>query len=736
MQTNNQQANAQAAANAANPTAPPGMTTRSRGRQRTTTPAVATAANPNPPAQNPPVRRSARRNANPARDANPAGSNTNPPRRRRSTGTTTRRSRRTNPPPVVEPPTAEGAIEAPARADSPPPAVEPTLAERAIEARARANRAAEAAALALRLAERAEAEANIPANPAEQAPAPDPTDVADAPNPDARAPAQPDNPQPNEVADEPQIVDVNAADFRIPRNVQQTNANAIEQMFECLTNVMGFTNAHASILMDDGYSRAKDFVHWKYDEIEKWAVTKAKLAAHRGNVQFSQLHIKKLQAFAWWVTDRKLRNLDSSLDLFDDEELDTSINEAKMEYYEIIGRKSITLTKPDKFKTNTWIHWEQSIYNYLGSLYNPWNVPLSYVIYIKGTDQYGVTRDREKEKVYCAPTEGTAFDRDTQQVLKILQELTLGTDAEDWIRDIDCGRRAMAALQDHFDGAAEGERRKQQAKAELATLFYRNESSYTFEKYATKLKNSFDILARYKVPYYEEDKVKLLLDRIQTSSGELKTAISICRENHGDTFTKAVTFMQTNISRIFPSHGKTTRSRRQIHASGGNNRDGGKFGGNNKGGRGRSRGSRGGRGNNRGSDKKRSFDHYGPPNSNVAKSNREFDNGVDVTDKTRRYTDDEWWSLSREMQDKIKAAKSEKRRKTYATSSQPMDHLQISQLITDTAKAVASEFNDSKPGSITASRAVSSSTTSSKSGYRNSSNTSEITYDAYGNPNN
>jgi hypothetical protein len=173
------------------------------------------------------------------------------------------------------------------------------------------------------------------------------------------------------------------------------------------------------------------------------------------------------------------------------------------------------------------------VYNYLGSMYNLWNIPLLYVIYVQGTNQYGVTRTKDKDKVQSTETDGPTFERDTQQVLKIIQELTNGTPAEDWIKRIDWGRKAMAALQDHFDGAAEGKRRKAQANAELKNLYYRNESSYSFEffeKYVTKLKNSFDISERYKVPKHEEEKVHLLLDRIQTSSQDLKTAISMCHE--------------------------------------------------------------------------------------------------------------------------------------------------------------------------------------------------------------
>ena len=74
----------------------------------------------------------------------------------------------------------------------------------------------------------------------------------------------------------------------------------------------------------------------------------------------------------------------------------------------------------------------------------------------------------------------------------------------------------MEALQTHFEGEAEGQRKKAQAQSDLDSLFYRNEQSFSFEKFVTKLKKCFGILEQYKVPKHEEEKVKLLLQKIQT----------------------------------------------------------------------------------------------------------------------------------------------------------------------------------------------------------------------------
>ena len=46
----------------------------------------------------------------------------------------------------------------------------------------------------------------------------------------------------------------------------------------------------------------------------------------------------------------------------------------------------------------------------------------------------------------------------------------------------------MLALQNHYIGKSEGERRRQVAKDNLKRLLYRNETTVSFKKYVTKMK--------------------------------------------------------------------------------------------------------------------------------------------------------------------------------------------------------------------------------------------------------
>ena len=74
----------------------------------------------------------------------------------------------------------------------------------------------------------------------------------------------------------------------------------------------------------------------------------------------------------------------------------------------------------------------------------------------------------------------------------------------------------MQELQAHYDGISEGARRKQVARADLKKIFYKNETTFTSEKYVTKLMGGFNALGKYVVPLYEEQMAKHILDQIMS----------------------------------------------------------------------------------------------------------------------------------------------------------------------------------------------------------------------------
>ena len=106
------------------------------------------------------------------------------------------------------------------------------------------------------------------------------------------------------------------------------------------------------------------------------------------------------------------------------------------------------------------------------------------------------------EIIYNASHTGRAFETDNEKVHRILDELIIGTDAADWIGTY-ChrhdGREDWIAFCEHYYGSEEGEHGNV-SRANIYEAFYKNESTFSFERYTTRLKHKFDTLQRYNQP--------------------------------------------------------------------------------------------------------------------------------------------------------------------------------------------------------------------------------------------
>ena len=62
--------------------------------------------------------------------------------------------------------------------------------------------------------------------------------------------------------------------------------------------------------------------------------------------------------------------------------------------------------------------------------------------------------NRDVQLIYEASVLGNMFTRDSIKVLVIIKELTLGTDAETWIKGHECRRDSMQEHQARYDGTS------------------------------------------------------------------------------------------------------------------------------------------------------------------------------------------------------------------------------------------------------------------------------------------
>jgi hypothetical protein len=201
----------------------------------------------------------------------------------------------------------------------------------------------------------------------------------------------------------------------------------------------------------------------------------------------------------------------------------------------------------------------------------------------------------------------------------------------------------------------------------------------------------------------------------------------LCRSTHNN-FSDASTYLQTAVTRIFPSFqpssGRYGKRHREVNSAGRGR--GGR-------GRGRGRGGRGGQGNGK------------KPNSTI-------ENGVDISDVTRWYSEKEFSKLSHDTrayilnhEDRIKAVNARKKAKVASatTSAQRPDDESnriISATITGTMHALERRAAQRPQYSINGNRSVSGTNRSnnppsqiSTGNNSNSDEMSRITYDHLGN---
>jgi len=333
-------------------------------------------------------------------------------------------------------------------------------------------------------------------------------------------------------------------------------------LYELLRDFHSFNREQCAKLRAEGYSSLSDLVNWKYKDIRSLLENLSNRPSTRGGQQFGDRRIKELQALSWFLTDRYRRGLSFDLSLYR-EEASEYITFAEIDS-EIANDEAAD--KPEKFKYSSWNKWEESVYIYLDSIVSKSGAPLSYVI-TKDLPQETEWNelDRKAQKIQNAPLEGFMFTIDSERVLTLLKELCLETEAETWFRNIKCGREAMKALQIHYDGPDESKRRKEEARAKIKSIYYKHESTFTFEKFVTNLYDAFQILEKYEEPLYEQEKLRLLFHKCQNAHPEFKQEVVISR-TLCKTFASAVVHLKTVVARLFPDVGKP-KSRRNVSSN-------------------------------------------------------------------------------------------------------------------------------------------------------------------------
>ena len=189
----------------------------------------------------------------------------------------------------------------------------------------------------------------------------------------------------------------------------------------------------------------------------------------------------------------------------------------------------------------------------------------------------------------ATPFEGPRFIADRKRVHQLIRTFTQGEGSYQHIASNATkmnGRTDWLALLAFYGGSGNTAKMISKAEAMNRTLHYKKESTMSFEKFADKLKEMFNIFEKHGEPVSEKAKIRQLLDKVTSSDMQITVATIRTRVE-----------LEQNIPyetvlALLASQASTTQNRRNVSEMG--THYGGRGGRGGRGGKGR--GGRGGRG--------------------------------------------------------------------------------------------------------------------------------------------
>ena len=434
-------------------------------------------------------------------------------------------------------------------------------------------------------------------------------------------------------------VDPVAVGIEVPDVAAVAAANPIHGVLQvCGVNAVASRNV---FIETEGLDSMEAFALLSGDaDVTEMAKRMSSRTVATGRVILGTMHIKRIQALVFWVKDHTKRGLPVIPEMWNAVEMAKAMDrkEADINFEKI----DVDLIDPGKCQTDFgWDAWQIAFMNKLSATMGAAKVPLAYVVR-QDADAGYVFEDDDEERMYQMPLTGENFKRDNKLVYNMLKAACVKTDAWTWIQDYDksaSGRRAWLALVNHYDGTGELNKRLERAKEEMSRLHYKDEKSYPFERYVTKLKENFFILAKDKDEALTgKQKVEKMMNGLRSTDTSIIAARTVIYHQYRDDFNGATTFLSGLIANIhsaaqFDYGNRYSGKKRYVSALDSRDGRGGGRGRFRRGdGRSGDRGGRGGRGDGRG----RGGRDTGRGGQPVRL------NGIDVTDPNRSFSPQEW----------------------------------------------------------------------------------------------
>ena len=234
----------------------------------------------------------------------------------------------------------------------------------------------------------------------------------------------------------------------------------------------------------------------------------------------------------------------------------------------IAGKKDpdSKLYYPDAFTAKDYKNWIKKVRNYLHSRTGKAVVPRSYVIRAADVDPDEAPNEytppcslwavffhspqykQDNREVYVDPDEALdeytcsrwaasfhtpQYKQDNREVSHLFKDLFTKTEGATWFEKVKDGggRAAHLLLWEHYVGKGHDMRRAASANAKLELLFWKNEASFAFDEFLTRMNKAFTMeLEDPGQPLFPQQKVQWLLGGVKNDDTQVQTTIGIIRD--------------------------------------------------------------------------------------------------------------------------------------------------------------------------------------------------------------
>ena len=270
---------------------------------------------------------------------------------------------------------------------------------------------------------------------------------------------------------------------------------------------IGFTSAPVRNAIVEDFLEAgiAELQHMSDEDVNKMCDSYAKREDGPFPVICTSLQRQRIRSLVLWVKDTVRAGLELSFpDGTTRDEFVLAISasmarEKRRKEQKKIGESFLDTTFNTKLKTQSqWEKFMQELESTLGMIIGSNGVPLSYIIRTNEAAEYDEGLDFDEAVINAVGLEGEDFKIDARTVHQIiLRNVHEDSDAYTYIKPLlrrRNGRLDIVALRQRYDNDATKQAIINMAKASLGQLRYKNERSFSFEKFSSKLQKAYDDL--------------------------------------------------------------------------------------------------------------------------------------------------------------------------------------------------------------------------------------------------